>query len=126
MLKMYRMRARLANNTATVEERDTENFDSQGMRYLAVLLTPLCIAGALYSLLYIPHKRFRKKFRAREAWPYDGFLFPQMGIAHDISTYKWAIVVYIWIWPLMGHIHMPYPYPSLDGRSFDGPYPSFL
>lgn len=58
---MYRMRARLANNLASEEERDTENFDSQGMRYLALLLTPLCIGGAIYSLLYIPHKRLKRK-----------------------------------------------------------------
>lgn len=37
-------------------ETKTEEFDKQGMRYLSYLLYPLCIAGAVYSLLYQPHR----------------------------------------------------------------------
>ncbi|CAB0004717.1 unnamed protein product [Nesidiocoris tenuis] len=37
-------------------ELTTETIDSQGMRYLLYILFPLCIAGALYSLLHDHHK----------------------------------------------------------------------
>lgn len=37
-------------------EKKTEEFDKQGMKYLSYLLYPLCLAGAIYSLLYQPHK----------------------------------------------------------------------
>ncbi|XP_023307212.2 cleft lip and palate transmembrane protein 1-like protein [Lucilia cuprina] len=37
-------------------ESKTEEFDKQGMRYLSYLLYPLCIAGAVYSLIYQPHR----------------------------------------------------------------------
>ncbi|XP_037939110.1 cleft lip and palate transmembrane protein 1-like protein [Teleopsis dalmanni] len=37
-------------------EKKTEEFDKEGMKYLSYLLYPLCIGGAIYSLLYQPHK----------------------------------------------------------------------
>ncbi|KAM7349608.1 lipid scramblase CLPTM1L [Cochliomyia hominivorax] len=37
-------------------EIKTEEFDKQGMRYLSYLLYPLCIGGAIYSLIYQPHR----------------------------------------------------------------------
>ena len=37
-------------------EHDTEAFDSESMKYLSYVLYPLCIGGAVYSLLYTPHK----------------------------------------------------------------------
>lgn len=36
----------------------TKEIDKEGMRYLSYLLYPLCIAGAIYSLIYQPHKRY--------------------------------------------------------------------
>lgn len=39
-------------------EELTKQIDREGMRYLSYLLYPLCIAGAVYSLLYQPHKRY--------------------------------------------------------------------
>ena len=47
---------RLRFGTQSAEEVETEGFDAQGMKYLAILLTPLCLGGAVYSLLYVPHK----------------------------------------------------------------------
>lgn len=40
-------------NAAEVKTRE---FDAESMRYLSYLLYPLVIAGAIYSLLYQPHK----------------------------------------------------------------------
>ncbi|CAL1687712.1 unnamed protein product [Lasius platythorax] len=37
-------------------EVKTREFDAESMRYLSYLLYPLIIAGAIYSLLYQPHK----------------------------------------------------------------------
>ena len=40
----------------TESEKSTEEFDSESMRYLSYVLYPLCIGGAVYSLVYVPHK----------------------------------------------------------------------
>lgn len=37
-------------------EQDTEAYDSESMKYLSYILYPLCLGGAVYSLLYTPHK----------------------------------------------------------------------
>jgi uncharacterized protein with PQ loop repeat len=42
--------------TTTKAEQRTEELDSEAMRHLAKLMIPLCFAGAIYSLLYVPHK----------------------------------------------------------------------
>ncbi|XP_028409930.1 cleft lip and palate transmembrane protein 1-like protein [Dendronephthya gigantea] len=38
------------------EEKETEEFDSQAMKYLSYGLYPLVVIGAVYSLLYQPHR----------------------------------------------------------------------
>lgn len=38
------------------QEKQTQAFDSQAMTYLLYVLYPLCTIGAIYSLLYTPHK----------------------------------------------------------------------
>nr|KAG5707486.1 hypothetical protein BaRGS_011990 [Batillaria attramentaria] len=40
----------------SAKERETEEFDSQAMKYLLYVLYPLCLGGAVYSLVYVPHK----------------------------------------------------------------------
>ncbi|XP_022091942.1 cleft lip and palate transmembrane protein 1-like protein [Acanthaster planci] len=50
------LKPRISFGTTTDSERATEEIDSQAMRYLSYVLYPLCLAGAVYSLLYVPHK----------------------------------------------------------------------
>ncbi|XP_076068652.1 lipid scramblase CLPTM1L [Oratosquilla oratoria] len=38
------------------EESSTRELDAEGIRYLRYLLYPLCFAGAVYSLLFVPHR----------------------------------------------------------------------
>lgn len=38
-------------------ELKTREVDAEAMRYLSYLLYPVCICGAIYSLMYEPHKR---------------------------------------------------------------------
>ncbi|KAL7641923.1 UNVERIFIED_CONTAM: hypothetical protein RMT77_007797 [Armadillidium vulgare] len=40
----------------TKEECNTKELDSEGLRYLSYIMYPLCLGGAVYSLLYTPHK----------------------------------------------------------------------
>lgn len=40
----------------TDEERKTRQYDEESMKYLSYILYPLCFCGAVYSLLYQPHK----------------------------------------------------------------------
>lgn len=40
-------------------EQTTEKFDSEAMRYLSYVLIPLLSGGAVYSLLYTPHKSWK-------------------------------------------------------------------
>ncbi|VDO07411.1 unnamed protein product [Rodentolepis nana] len=41
------------------EEKETDELDANFMRCLLLLMMPLCIGGAIYSLLYMPHKSWR-------------------------------------------------------------------
>ncbi|KAH7702136.1 cisplatin, partial [Aphelenchoides avenae] len=72
------------------DEVRTENFDSEAMKYLAILLTPLCIGGALYSLLYVPHKSWWSwgiQCLANGVYAF-GFLFmlPQLFINYKLKS----------------------------------------
>lgn len=37
-------------------EELTQKLDAQAMKYLMYLLYPLCVVGAIYSLIYEPHR----------------------------------------------------------------------
>lgn len=47
-----------ANDSIAKAEKQTKQFDNEAMKYLGYILYPLCVAGALYSLIYEPHKRY--------------------------------------------------------------------
>lgn len=49
------------DKSESAAEAETRKYDEECMRYLSYLLYPLCLAAALYSLLYQPHKRFDPK-----------------------------------------------------------------
>ncbi|XP_023945323.2 lipid scramblase CLPTM1L [Bicyclus anynana] len=49
-------RVRVWRERADAGELSTARADQEAMRYLSLLLYPLCIAGAVYSLLYVAHK----------------------------------------------------------------------
>ncbi|KAL3285394.1 hypothetical protein HHI36_019498 [Cryptolaemus montrouzieri] len=43
-------------NTETAAEKKTREYDEECMKYLSYVLYPLCVASAIYSLIYQPHK----------------------------------------------------------------------
>lgn len=49
-------------DSASVQKAEqlTKAVDREAMRYLSYVLYPLCVCGAVYSLIYQPHKRYRK------------------------------------------------------------------
>ncbi|TPP63626.1 Cleft lip and palate transmembrane protein 1 protein [Fasciola gigantica] len=42
--------------TRSQEEQATDQLDAQFMYWLVCLMVPLCLAGSVYSLLYLPHR----------------------------------------------------------------------
>uniref|UniRef100_A0ABI7VQ81 Lipid scramblase CLPTM1L n=1 Tax=Felis catus TaxID=9685 RepID=A0ABI7VQ81_FELCA len=50
------LRPQFQFGTYSESERKTEEYDTQAMRYLSYLLYPLCIGGAVYSLLNVKYK----------------------------------------------------------------------
>uniref|UniRef100_A0A8R1DWX1 Lipid scramblase CLPTM1L n=1 Tax=Caenorhabditis japonica TaxID=281687 RepID=A0A8R1DWX1_CAEJA len=72
------------------EEDETDSIDSQAMKYLSVLLIPLVIGGAIYSLLYVPHKSWRSwilETSANGVYAF-GFLFmlPQLFVNYKLKS----------------------------------------
>ncbi|KAL7061749.1 hypothetical protein AAHC03_0749 [Spirometra sp. Aus1] len=49
-------RGGLSMGTRNKEELETDQLDAYFMHWLMIFMTPLCISGAIYSLLYMPHR----------------------------------------------------------------------
>uniref|UniRef100_A0A914EDK8 Lipid scramblase CLPTM1L n=1 Tax=Acrobeloides nanus TaxID=290746 RepID=A0A914EDK8_9BILA len=74
----------------TEAEVETDNFDSQAMKYLSLLMIPICIGGAIYSLLYTPHKSWYSwviQCLANGVYAF-GFLFmlPQLFVNYKLKS----------------------------------------
>ncbi|KAF1765009.1 hypothetical protein GCK72_004960 [Caenorhabditis remanei] len=74
----------------SAEENETDSIDSQAMKYLSILLIPLVIGGAIYSLLYVPHKSWRSwllETSANGVYAF-GFLFmlPQLFVNYKLKS----------------------------------------
>ncbi|XP_037655002.1 cleft lip and palate transmembrane protein 1-like protein isoform X1 [Choloepus didactylus] len=69
-------------------ERKTEEYDTQAMKYLSYLLYPLCIGGAVYSLLNIKYKRGVQEGREL---PAAGRRMPRLVAGPSTSWYSWLI-----------------------------------
>lgn len=63
-----RVKPTAENKSVQKAEALTKEIDREGMRYLSYLLYPLCIAGAVYSLIYQPHKRYALS-KNNSYWP---------------------------------------------------------
>ncbi|KAH8415338.1 hypothetical protein KR222_004681 [Zaprionus bogoriensis] len=82
-------------------EQQTQQYDREGMRYLSYLLYPLCLGGAVYSLLFQPH-------RSWYSWTLNslvngvyafGFLFmlPQLFVNYklkSVAALPWRAFMY--------------------------------
>ncbi|XP_068084776.1 lipid scramblase CLPTM1L isoform X2 [Anabrus simplex] len=52
----YIPKLKFTSKGTSLAEQRTQEFDAESMRYLSYLLYPICLIGAIYSLLYEPHK----------------------------------------------------------------------
>lgn len=102
-MKGIKIRTNNPNDSQTVAkaEETTRQIDRQAMIYLSYVLYPLCICGALYSLIYHPHKSWY-------SWTINsmvngvyafGFLFmlPQLFINYklkSVAALPWRAFMY--------------------------------
>ncbi|KAM7282151.1 hypothetical protein ISCGN_002301 [Ixodes scapularis] len=94
-------RLRVQFGTTSDEEKKTNELDSEGMKYLLYILYPLCVGGAIYSLLY-------QSYRSWYSWCIHslangvyafGFLFmlPQLFLNYrlkSVAHLPWRVFMY--------------------------------
>lgn len=56
-LSGIRVKPNAESKSVQKQENRTKEVDKEAMKYLSYVLYPLCICGAVYSLIYQPHKR---------------------------------------------------------------------
>lgn len=54
--KVSKVVRRRKNAEISESEKETDKYDAESMKYLSYILYPLCFGGAIYSLIYQPHK----------------------------------------------------------------------
>ncbi|GAB6027980.1 hypothetical protein CHUAL_002206 [Chamberlinius hualienensis] len=87
--------------STTKEEMETEKYDSESMKYLSYIIYPLCVGGAIYSLLYSPHKSWYSwsiQSLANGVYAF-GFLFmlPQLFVNYrhkSVAHLPWKAFMY--------------------------------
>lgn len=86
----YYPRLRFVSKALTAAEQQTQQFDAESMKYLSYILYPLCISGAIYSLLYEQHKSWYSwSMRSLVNGVYAfGFLFmlPQLFVNYKLKS----------------------------------------
>eukprot|EP00112_Aurelia_sp_Birch-Aquarium-sp1_P001106 Seg1114.5 transcript_id=Seg1114.5/GoldUCD/mRNA.D3Y31 product="Cleft lip and palate transmembrane protein 1-like protein" protein_id=Seg1114.5/GoldUCD/D3Y31 len=74
----------------SASEQETDNYDSQAMKYLSYILNPLLVGVAIYSLIYYPHKSWYSwVIRSLVNGVYAfGFLFmlPQLFVNYKLKS----------------------------------------
>ncbi|CAJ0584868.1 unnamed protein product, partial [Mesorhabditis spiculigera] len=81
---------RISFGAQTAKEAETDAFDAQAMKWLALLMLPLCVGGAIYSLAYVPHKSWYSwciESMANGVYAF-GFLFmlPQLFVNYKLKS----------------------------------------
>lgn len=89
--KGIRVKESVEDKSLAKAEALTKEIDKQGMRYLSYLLYPLCLAGAVYSLIYQPHKRYEFYTIAKEKQRKILDIFFLFGLCSCVSWYSWTL-----------------------------------
>ncbi|KAI6197184.1 Ribonuclease [Aphelenchoides besseyi] len=92
---------RLTFGELSAKEKQTGDFDVEGMRYLSYILIPLCIGGAVYNLIYVPQRSWASwviKCLANCVYAF-GFLFmlPQLFLNYrlrSVAHLPWKAFMY--------------------------------
>uniref|UniRef100_A0A8W7PMT1 Lipid scramblase CLPTM1L n=1 Tax=Anopheles coluzzii TaxID=1518534 RepID=A0A8W7PMT1_ANOCL len=91
----------IADASIQTQENNTLELDKEAMQYLSYVLYPLCVGGAIYSLLYLPHKSWYSwtiSSLANGVYAF-GFLFmlPQLFINYklkSVAALPWRVFMY--------------------------------
>ncbi|GMR34254.1 hypothetical protein PMAYCL1PPCAC_04449 [Pristionchus mayeri] len=86
----FSFRGGFSVGTQSVKEAETNSIDTQAMYYLTALLVPLCLGGAAYSLLFMPHRSWKSwllETAANGVYAF-GFLFmlPQLFVNYKLKS----------------------------------------
>ncbi|KAI6194608.1 Ribonuclease [Aphelenchoides besseyi] len=100
-INMDGWRPRLTFGELSAKEKETGDFDVEGMRYVSYILIPLCISGAVYNLIYVPQRSWASwviKCLANCVYAF-GFLFmlPQLFLNYrlrSVAHLPWKAFMY--------------------------------